>query len=269
MRPYYHYDDGSRGGSRVSFGFGWTKTVKALIVANGVAFLVVLLLWQRFGRAEVNQWLGFYRDNFIRGAIWQPVTYMFVHGGLWHLIINMLGLFFFGGQVERQLGRKSFLVMYFLCGVVGALLSLFQPGAAVIGASGGTLGVLVAFAILFPDARVLIFFLIPVRARYIAIFLCFVSVVRILGQSPDGIAHWAHLGGMAVGFLFIKGRPLGRKFLAFWRARQRMMHAQRSAAEQAELDRILEKVHREGISALSNQERDFLNLMSKKFQDRK
>ena len=268
MRPYYRYDDGSQGDFRVSFGFGWTKTVKTLIVANALAFLVVLLLWQRYGQTEVNQWLGFYAPNFVRGAVWQPVTYMFVHGNMWHLIVNMLGLFFFGGQVERQLGRTSFLVMYFLSGVFGALLSLFQPGAAVIGASGGTLGVLVAFAVLFPYARILIFFLIPVKARYVAIFLCFVTIASILGRSSDNIAHWAHLGGMVVGFLFIKGRPLGRKFLAFWRARQRMMHVRRSAAEQAELDRILEKVHRDGISSLTNQERDFLNLMSKKYQDR-
>lgn len=266
MRPYYHYDDHDDGGVRISFGFGWTNTIKALIAANGVAFLLVQVL--KRSSPEIELWLGFYAPNFIRGAIWQPVTYMFLHAGLWHLILNMLGLFFFGGRVERQLGRKPFLLMYFLCGVAGALLSLFQPHSVVLGASGGTLGVLVAFAVLFPDARVLIFFLIPIRARYIAIFYGFVTVASLLGSAQDNVAHWAHLGGMAVGYLFVKGRPLGRSLARLWKARRGLMRERRSEAEQAELDRILEKVHRDGITSLSNQERDFLNLMSRKYRDR-
>ncbi|HUW55745.1 MAG TPA: rhomboid family intramembrane serine protease [Planctomycetota bacterium] len=266
MRPYYHHDDHGTGGSALSFGSRWTRTTKVLVAANVAAFLVILILSRSF--PDVFEWVGFYVPNFARGAVWQPVTYMFVHAGPWHLLGNMLGLFFFGGQVERQLGTLSFLLMYFLCGVAGALLSLFQPNAMVVGASGGTLGILVAFAMLFPHARILIFFMFPIKARTLALIFAFITIVSLLGDRADGVAHWAHLGGMAVGYLWVKGRPLGRSLLAFWGARRRMMDVRRSAAEQAELDRILEKVHRDGISSLSNQERDFLNLMSRKYRDR-
>ncbi len=272
MRPYYHYDDRPTGGYRFSFGSRMTHTVKVLIAVNAV---VHFFLWVTEGQlAEPHRWLGFYIPYFLRGALWQPVTYMFVHANFWHLLFNMVGLYFFGGTVERQMGRKKFLWMYFLCGVAGALLSLFQLATEaavlpVVGASGGVLGVLVAFATLFPDARIILFpIFIPIRARYIAIFYCFVTVWSLARGAGPGIAHWAHLGGMAVGFLFIKGQPLGGKLSRLWEARRRLMREQRTAAEQAELDRILEKVHREGITSLSNQERDFLNLMSKKYQDR-
>ena len=270
MRPYYHYGDQSGGGFRMSFGSRWTQTVKLLIAANA---LVHFFLWVTAGQIpEPAKWLGFYIPYFLRGAFWQPVTYMFVHGGFSHLFFNMLGLYFFGGDVERQMGRKMFLWMYFLCGAVGALLSLFQlaspaPILPVVGASGGVLGVLVAFAMLFPNARIMIFpIFIPVRARYVAIFYCLVTVWSLFRGTGPGIAHWAHLGGMVVAFVFIKGWPFG--LLRLWNARRSLTRERRTAAEQAELDRILEKVHREGITSLSNQERDFLNLMSRKYQDR-
>jgi membrane associated rhomboid family serine protease len=194
---------------------------------------------------------------------------MFVHAGLWHLVMNMLGLFFFAGDVERRLGRLSFLVMYFLSGLGGAMLSLLAPQATVIGASGGMLGVLVAFAMLFPDARIIVFpIFIPVRARYIAVIYGFITVAGLLGGMGDGIAHWAHLGGMVVAFLYLKSRPAGARLLDLFRAGRRVMRERRSAVLETELDRILEKVHRDGITALTNQERDFLNVMSRKYRDR-
>jgi len=268
MRSYYDHDDQPRE-SYLSFRSGWTSTIKGLILANAAAYLVVLVLKGRFGRPEVYQWVGFYGPNFLRGAFWQPVSYMFVHGGLWHLFVNMLGLFFFGGDVERRLGRASFLVMYFLCGLGGAMLSLLQGGATVIGASGGTLGVLVAFALLFPDVRIILFpIFIPIRARYIAVIYGFVTIAGLLGAGGDGIAHWAHLGGMVVALVYLKCRPVGTRLLGLFRAGRLARRERRSAAEQAELDRILEKVHQDGITSLSNQERDFLNVCSRKYRDR-
>ena len=275
MRPYYNYDSrqGGPGGVRISFGFGWTKTIKVLVIVNALMYLVSLILLKN--DIDVFRWLGFSRTLFLKGAAWQLVTYMFLHGSLRHLFFNMLGLFFFGGQVERALGLRSFVVMYFLCGVVGALLSLIDPNALlVIGASGGVFGVLIAFAMLFPNKRVLVFLIFPVKARYLAIFLCFITSASLLAGKSDGIAHWAHLGGIAVGFLFGRfAAGVGRAFdvlgelRRFWRARRKLTRERRSAGEQAELDRILEKVHRVGIMALSNKERDFLNAMSRKYKD--
>ncbi|HUV38827.1 MAG TPA: rhomboid family intramembrane serine protease [Planctomycetota bacterium] len=270
MRPYYNHDDdrGGLGGMRISFRFGWTRTVKVLIIVTALAYLVELMLLNRF--PDLLEWVGFYRPNFLRGAVWQVVSYMFVHdpGSLWHLLLNMLGLFFFAGDVERALGRGNFLTMYLLCGVAGGLLSLYQGDVPVVGASGGVLGVMVAFAVLFPDARIILFPIpLPVRARYVAIFFCFVTVASLLMDRGGAVAHWAHLGGIAVGFLFVKARPLREALRHAWRSRRRLTRERRSAAEQAELDRILEKVHRDGITTLSNRERDFLNAMSRKYRD--
>jgi membrane associated rhomboid family serine protease len=247
----------------VSFHSGWTDTVKALIAANCLAFLVVMLLRSRF--PEIFEWAGFYGPNFLRGAVWQPVTYMFVHTGLWHLLMNMLGLFIFAGDVERRTGRTSFLAMYLLCGVAGALLSLLQRDALVVGASGGTLGVLTAFALLFPDVRIVMFpIFIPVRARYLAMFYAFITVASLAADAGGPVAHWAHLGGMAVALVFVKAAPLARRLGRLWESGRASVRRRRSAAEQAELDRILEKIHRDGITALTNQERDFLNVTSGK-----
>lgn len=277
MRPYYNYDQ-QNGGQRIGFRSGWTRSVKHLIIANAVVFLLQAFVAPKMGVEVVNgrplsvftMWFGFYGPNFRSGMFWQLVTYMFLHGNLWHLIFNMVGLFFFGGDVERQIGRKAFLTMYFLCGVGGAAISLVDPHLSVpiIGASGGVLGVLVAFALLYPNARIMIFpIFIPIRAMYLAIFYCFVTVAKMLAASQDGTAHWCHFGGMMVAVLIIKGRPFRLKLMNYLARKHEIGEVRRTEAEQAELDRILEKVHREGITSLSNRERDFLNTISKKKGD--
>ncbi len=265
MRSYYNHDDDSGGGVRISFGSGWTRAVKLLIIATAALYLAELVLIQQFGREAVTKWLGMYRPNFLNGAYWQPLTSLFIHDpeGLSHLFFNMLGLYFFGGDVDRSLGRRRFLLLYFLSGVVGALLCLFYGEVPSYGASGAVLGVIAAFAMLFPDARILVFFIFPVRARTFAIVYAFISVAGILMASP-GVAHWGHLGGLAVGFLFVKTLPAFARLREFLGARRVRRDFERSETEESELDRILDKVHREGITALSNQERDFLNLMSRR-----
>lgn len=263
MRPYYNYDEPPRR-FRVSFGFGWTTTVKALIALNVAAFIATLAAARLAPEFNVGEWLGMFAPKFRNGAYWQPITYMFLHGGLWHLLGNMLGLYFFAGPVEAKLGRWSFLAMYFACGVAGAMLSLIQPTVPVIGASGGVFGVLIAFAVLNPDARILLMMVIPIRARTLAIGYALLTVVNLLGAQADGIAHWAHLGGIAVGFAWVKAIPGWRRLADFWSGKRERWEANRSEAEDAELDRILAKVHSEGITALTNQERDFLNLMSRR-----
>ncbi len=266
MRSYYNYDDEPRDtGVRISFGSGWTRAVKALILVTAALYLVELVLIRRFGMESILTTFGMYRANFLKGWVWQPVTSIFVHdpGGLGHLLLNMLGLYFFGGDVDRRLGRLGFLGLYFLSGIVGALLCLSYGDAPSFGASGAVLGVLAAFAVLFPDARILIFFVLPVRARTFAIFYAFISVAGIL-MGSEGVAHWGHLGGLAVGFLYAMAIPWTNRLRDLWGAKRARWEADRSEAENSELDRILEKVHREGITALSNQERDFLNLMSRR-----
>ncbi len=262
MRPYYNTDEPPRQ-SRVSFGFSWTTTVKVLIAVNVAAFVATLIALRAIPLSVLFGWFGMSGAAFLNGAYWQPITYMFIHDGPGHLLSNMLGLYFFAGPLERSLGRWSFLAMYFLCGIAGAVLSLMQPEVVVVGASGGVLGVLIAFAALNPDARILLL-IIPIRARTLAIGYVLFTVASLLWPGQGGTAHWAHLGGLAVGFLYVKAIPWTRRLGELWHVKRARWEAGRSDAEDAELDRILEKVHREGITALSNPERDFLNLMSRR-----
>ena len=151
--------------------------------------------------------------------IWQPLTHMFMHGGFWHLFFNMYTLLMFGAPVERAIGERKFLIFYFICGF-GAMalhwgvqwcqLHLAAGMAAdilsipTVGASGAIYGVLIAFAMLYPDATlVLLFPPIPLKAKWWVLIFAGIEVVTGITGTMDGIAHFAHLGGMLIGFLLM------------------------------------------------------------------
>lgn len=140
--------------------------------------------------------------------IWQVITYLFLHGGFFHILFNMLALWFFGVELENVWGTRRFLFFYFLCGAGAAVSNLllgplFAPPAPTIGASGAIYGVLIAFGMLFPDAPVFLYFLFPIKAKYlVAIFIAMELFYGVTG-TQQGIAHFAHLGGALVGFIYI------------------------------------------------------------------
>lgn len=209
MRPN-HY-----GGGHYSFGPGlMTPAVKMLLWANVGLFLLTALVPPLF------HWLtGIFgltpRAVVTRLWVWQPVTYMFLHGGTGHLLLNMLVLWMFGVQLERIWGSRFFLRYYFVTGVgaglstIGASLlpfSFADPtwAAVTIGASGAVYGLLMAFALYFPETPILMFFLFPVPAKY---FVAIIGAVAFLSvPRGGGVAHVAHLGGLAVGFLYLRRR---------------------------------------------------------------
>lgn len=212
MARYPRYSD-----TTLSIGPGpWSPAVKFLIIANAVAFVVSELA------KEIILWLGLVPAVvFGQFAIWQPVTYMFLHGDLGHLIFNMLALWMFGTDLEREWRTRFFVKYYFVTGVGAALLTLLWsvsplPGAAqmynnvTIGASGAIYGVLLAYGLRFPH-RIILFIVFPIPAKY------FVMLVGIIAfyyarAGGGGVAHVAHLGGLLVGYLYLKGlraRPFG------------------------------------------------------------
>ena len=194
-----------------------TYAVQRLILANVIVFAAQLILQISLGvpglpGGVVVDWLAFHPNLLAKGFVWQPFTYMFLHGGLSHLFFNMLGLYFFGPDVERTLSTRQFFRFYILCGVLGVMATLIPwwlsgEDALVVGASGATLGVLVAFAIAYPDREIFLFPLpFPINAR--AIVLVFV-VLNLLGAIRQGSndAVSTHLGGMAVAFAYMKLVP--------------------------------------------------------------
>jgi membrane associated rhomboid family serine protease len=138
---------------------------------------------------------------------WQFVSYMFLHGGLAHLFFNLFALWMFGQSIENLWGTRRFVIYYFLTGIGAALIHILITGASVpmVGASGAVYGILLAFAMMFPNRPIFLIFLpIPIKAKYFVIFFGALELFNGVSSLQTGIAHFAHLGGMVVGFILIK-----------------------------------------------------------------
>ena len=270
-----------------SFGFGLTPWVKNLIIANVVIFIVDGFML----RGLLSNYMAFVPGR-ILVAPWTVVTYMFAHGGFWHLFLNMLVLFFFGPPLEQRWGSSEFLKYYLLCGLGGAALSfLFAPMSPIIGASAAVYGVMLAFAMFWPDSPIYIWGILPVKAKYLVMFMAAVSIMSMFGSGRgDNIAHAAHLGGFAAGFLYLRlGSPGGgmgglrrmmgrRKLKVVSRddssrsspIRPAPTPRRRGSGEEEklldELDRVLEKISTEGMSSLTAQERKLLDEVSRRYR---
>lgn len=199
---------------RYSFGPGrLTPAVKALIIANVVVFLATIAV------PEMTYRLGLQPVAVFGGALWQPLTYMFLHGGVSHILFNMLSLWMFGVELERMWGTAFFTRFYLICGVGAAattlLLSLL-PGTVgqglyislTVGASGAIYGILMAYALYFPHRQIYMYFVFPVPVRIFVLIIGAISLLSATGGPGDGVAHATHLGGLAVGYLYLKGRRL-------------------------------------------------------------
>jgi membrane associated rhomboid family serine protease len=160
------------------------------------------------GDANMAQWLGYAKGDLQAGALWSIASYMFVHGGLAHLALNMWTLWLFGPRVERAWGSSTFTWFYLWCGLGGwAFHFMFQrEGGVLIGASAAILGVAVAYASRWPDDEVLFFGIVPMKVRWLVVFMAVVNIVMaVLNQgSIGGTAYAAHIGGMVAGWLYLR-----------------------------------------------------------------
>ncbi|UCE02399.1 MAG: rhomboid family intramembrane serine protease [Candidatus Latescibacterota bacterium] len=240
-----------------SFGFRLevTPVVLKLLIANGAVW-VLQYVFRTAGSTLLEDLFALNPDNVLPWRPWQLVTYMFLHGpGLWHIGFNMLVLWMFGGPVERRLGPQRFLRYYLICGIAGAVLQLLPPfRAPTVGASGAVLGVLTAFGIFYPNAPIYVLFIFPVPAKIIVIFLALVNLMSAAGASQDGIAYMAHLGGMAAGYVMLRGVPFSSRLRRRWEERQHDVEARRREEVRRKLDDILDKMQREGKESLSQED---------------
>lgn len=197
----------------VSFGPGpLTPAVKALIIANVAMFVLTAVM------PRLSILLGLVPAAvFGQLAVWQPVTYAFLHLDLMHLVFNMLALWMFGVELERLWGTQGFGIYYAICGVGAAATTLlvsllpFDATSAIyytntIGASGAVYGLLFAWARYFPSRQVLMFFVFPVPARVFVIIMGAMSLYLAVSSSGSGVAHFAHLGGFVAGWLYLRGQ---------------------------------------------------------------
>lgn len=175
--------------------------VNKIIAVN----LVVFLLEIAFSRSSFITLFGLVPYLVIKkGFVWQLITYMFLHGGAWHLILNMFIIYMFGSPLESLWGSRRFALYYLVCGLGGAALSfVFSYHTAVIGASGAGYGILLAYGMLFPYSQVYIWGVIPMQARTLVVLAAIIEFLSGIG-GRDGIAHFAHLGGMAAGLIYLR-----------------------------------------------------------------
>jgi membrane associated rhomboid family serine protease len=198
---------------------GLPPAVFLLLMANLAVYVLQLLTRGLAGVDPLVAWFSFVPSLAINKLqVWRFVSYMFLHGPLFHLLFNMLGLWLFGSRLEQYWGTRTFTRYYFICGIGGALLygvfSLTGIAAYIpmVGASGAIYGILLAFGIAFPAAIIFVFF-IPMPARVAVIIFFLLSVTQGFGGGGRGgnVAHLAHLGGMVAGFIFLwiytGGRP--------------------------------------------------------------
>jgi membrane associated rhomboid family serine protease len=206
-----------RSSSNIAYAMGpgpVTPVVKALIIANVGMFLVSSLA------PMVISPLGLVPEEVLTGfRIWQLVTYLFLHGGVFHILFNMLTLWMFGVELERMWGSRFFAKYYFVAGVGAGLTQImasllpFGPLASLyyaqtIGASGAIYGLLLAYAMYFPHRQIMFWGVFPIQVRYFVLIMGAISLLSA-ADGASGVAHMAHLGGIAFGYLYLKSPRLG------------------------------------------------------------
>lgn len=295
-------------------GFSFFPPVlKNLLIANVVVFFVQTI-FDNLSFSGVPGWLilnHYFALNPITGIgpggipynfqIWQLFTYQFMHGSFTHILFNMFVLWMFGMEIENVMGSRKFLLFYIACGLGAGIAQTFIPPmlsenlAPTLGASGAIYGVMIAFAMFFPDRYILLYFLIPIKAKYLITIMVIFEFMSVGNQSV--IAHIAHAGGALTGFLFIlldrRGEFSGRRILnsfrkpkdsfsssKFGQSFRNRVNSQNvedakfyditdntkgeETISQEEIDRILDKISQSGYQNLTDREKKILFKASKK-----
>jgi membrane associated rhomboid family serine protease len=208
--------------------------VKWLLISNSAIFVVFWIGGQSVQRLAITLFALIPAAVVQNFYIWQLFTYLFLHGGIGHIVLNMLALYFFGSPLELDWGTRRFLKFYFYCGIAAGVCvvlagllvgSRYNP---TLGASGAILGLLVAFGVLYPNETILLMFMIPMKAKHLVMLYAAIELLSLWG--PDtGVSTMAHLGGMAFGFLYLKVKlPSVGGRMPDWRGRYRQWKMQRA-----------------------------------------
>ena len=267
----YHYQ------SRFSRGnyFGprlFTDAIKLLVSINFLVFLLQTIsgqeriLFQLFGMVPKNTWSQL--------MVWQPFTYLFFHGGIWHVLINMFVLWMFGSELETVWGKKEFLKYYFITGIGSGLVTIvfsLNSLIPVVGASGAVYGILLAYGLTFPNRYVYLYFLIPVKVKFFVIVIGGIAFFSSIGSGSSGVSHLTHLSGMLIGLGYLKSNfqlDMVKNILVKQKdeIRHRIIKNKRRRDEDLrfEVDQLLDRINEVGYDGLSDKEKKFLYEASKK-----
>jgi len=295
---YYRYSDSNYYRPSSFGGFQYfPPVIKTLLISNVAVFAATLFFGLfRIGEYSIETFILETFALFPLGSgfqLWQLFTYLFMHGGLMHLLFNMIALWMFGMELENVWGSRKFLTYYLACGI-GAGLSnlliapLFTVPGPTVGASGAIYGVLIAFGMMFPTRPIFLYFLLPIQARYFVLMYIALELYAGVTGTSDGVAHFAHLGGAAVGFAYMLLDRRQNTIENFWtRTVGRMKTDQRvnefsyqkknvtdakyrdvgndsEAANQRQIDEILDKISQSGYKSLTEAEKKLLFDASKR-----
>ena len=243
----------------------FTDAIKILVSVNFGIFLLQTIartegmFFPLFGLVPKLVWSEF--------MLWQPFTYLFFHGGIWHVLINMFVLWMFGSELERLWGKEHFLKFYFVTGVGAGLVTMIfglNSMTPIVGASGAVYGVLLAYGLTYPNRTVYLYGIIPIKSLW---FVIGIGVIAFMSSfdNVSQISHLTHLSGMMIGYLMLK-RPV--RFNDLWfTIRKRTLeykikHEEKKVSQhqaiEREIDRILDKINREGFDSLTEEEHDRL-----------
>ena len=248
----------------------FTDAIKLLVSVNLTIFFLQTisgkehLLFDLFGLVPQSIWSDF--------MIWQPFTYLFFHGNIWHVLINMFVLWMFGSELENAWGRKNFIKYYFITGIgAGMVTCLFnlQSNIPVVGASGAVYGILLAYGLSFPNRTVYLYGLIPIKSIWFVIAIGILAFLSSFQQMTQ-ISHLTHISGMAIGYVFLKRRwrlndiwfKIRKKTLEYRIQIEDVKQSKKKVLEK-DIDHILDKIQKVGFKGLSDQEQNKLYNASK------
>ena len=243
----------------------FTNAIKVLISVNFVIFILQTLsksetlFFPLFGLVPKLVW----SEN----MVWQPVTYMFFHGGVWHVLINMFVLWMFGSELERFWGKTKFLRFYFITGVGSGLVTMLfdiQSTTPIVGASGAVYGVLLAYGLTYPNRTVYLYGIIPIKSIWFVLGIGFIAFMSSFDNMSQ-VSHMTHLSGMIIGYLILK-KPiqwsgfwfqLRKKTLEYKIQKEEQRVTQQFQVEQ-DINQILDKINQGGFDSLTKEEQDRL-----------
>ena len=253
-----------------------TDVVKWLLIIN-VAIFVPFFIIPSLRNFLLTHFSVFPTDLPRRLQFWRLITYQFLHdpSGFGHIFFNMLALYFFGPMLEKQWGSKRFLIFYLTCGAMGGLLytflimiGLLTLSIPLIGASGAILGIIAAAAIIAPHARVYIMGIFPIPLMVMAMILALISIMTLFrhDELANAGGEAAHLAGMVAGALYVLWPRLTKKYKTKTRKIEWHNELNRQRMFQAEVDRILHKLHQSGIKSLTRKEKKTLREATRREQ---
>lgn len=259
----------------------WASLVNILLIINFALFVLDYIVGRAVGDSNLSAFLGLncnaFRTPYFFIYLPQLITYQFLHADLMHILINMLILWFFGRELANFLGSKRFLILYLSSGVVGGLCQILvgilrgDPNLhPVVGASGAIYGIVVYYALMWPNRTVSLFIfplIVPMKVKYMAGFMVGISVLYgFVPEEGDMVAHMCHLGGAVFGFIFFRYEGRYKRLLASVKEQKDRREEYKVQEDDKEMDRLLSKIHEEGINSLTDKERKFLNEASRKYR---